>query len=140
MKQVTAWPAFICLATGWDHVEPGTLTVDGVTPFPGPALSQVEPLGIEPNNIFDDFDPGYARFLREVRGPRRFYGARVVAGEEWRIAAVSQQKTPACEHRLEVYAPYNLRADLALRTGDKVIVDAFDRTTWLGWQGRISTS
>ena len=131
MERVPAWPEFICRITGWDRVEPGTLTVDCVSPLPGPSLREIKALGTEPEDIFLTFCPRYARLLKNKRGERRFFGAKAINGKRWQIAAVSQQDRPAVEHRLEVYSHQNLREDLRLQTGDKVVIEVLDCTEWL---------
>ena len=68
MERVPAWPEFICRITGWDRVEPGTLTVDCVSPLPGPSLREIKALGTEPEDIFLTFCPRYARLLKNKRG------------------------------------------------------------------------
>ena len=131
MEKVPAWPEFICRITGWDRVEPGTLTLDCVSPLPGPSLREIEALGgPEPEDLFLTFTPEYVRFLKNKRGERRFFGAKVINGEQWQIAAVSQQDWPACKHRLELYASVNLRKNLGLRTEDQVVVEVFHRAEW----------
>ena len=130
MDKVPAWPEFICRITEWDRVEPGTLTVDCVSPLPGPSLGEIEALGTEPESLFLTFSPEYVRLLKQKRGARRFFGAKVINGTKWHIAAISQQDRPACEHRLEVYASVNLRKNLSLRTKEQVVVEVFHRAEW----------
>lgn len=131
MEKVPAWPKYICEITGWDCVELGTLTLKEVRPLPRSKLADVTALGIEPEGLFDEFNPGYACFLKRERGARRYFGARVFGGERWRIAAVSFQDRPAREDVLEVYSPRHLRTDLGLRTRDRVKIEVFGRSEWL---------
>ena len=131
MEKVPAWPDFIRSITRWDRVEPGTLTLDNVQPLPGPALGSVESLGVEPHDIFNDYDARYAAFLRQRRGERRFYGAIARAGGRSHVAAISQQVTPAKEDRLEVYSDARLRDVLQIATCNAVEVDVFNKADWL---------
>ena len=80
METVPEWPAFIKSITSWTRVEAGTFTLDSVTPVPPSVLQDVVCLGTEPNDLFESYDPNYAQFLREKRGPRRFYGAIALSG------------------------------------------------------------
>ena len=130
MEKVPEWPAFIRSITGWQRVEPGTLTLDCVKPLPLPTLENVVCLGTEPEDLFMGYSPKYARLLREKRGPRRFYGAFAHTGQRTHVAAVSQQATPAVEHRLEVYSDEKLRDLLQVRTMDVVYVDVFHKDDW----------
>ncbi|MCY4003827.1 MAG: hypothetical protein OXF33_09010 [Rhodospirillales bacterium] len=131
MEKVPAWRKYICEITGWDCVELGTLTLKEVRPLPRSKLADVKALGIEPEGLFAKFNPGYACFLKQKRGARRYFGARVFGGERWRIAAVSFQDRPDKEDVLEVYSPQHLRTEFGLQTGDRVKVEVFDRAEWL---------
>ena len=131
MENVPAWPEFIRSITRWDRVEPGTLTLDNVQPLPCPALGSVDRLGVEPNDIFNDYDAKYAALLRQCRGARRFYGAIARAGGRSHVAAISQQVTPAKEDRLEVYSDARLRDVLQIATSNVVEVYVFNKADWL---------
>ena len=133
MENVPAWPDFIRSITRWDRVEPGTLTLDNVQPIPGPALGSVDSLGVEPNDMFNDYDAQYADFLRQCRGERRFYGAIARVGDRSCGAAISQQVTPAKEDVLEVYSDARLRDVLKIAPSDvvEVYVDVFNKADWL---------
>ena len=130
MKKVPAWPDFIRSITRWDRVEPGTLTLDHVQPLPGPALGSVESLGVEPHDIFNEYDAKYAAFLRQHRGERRFYCAIARAGGHSHVAAISQQVTPAKEDVLEVYSDERLRDVLQIATCNAVELDVFNKADW----------
>ena len=131
MENVPAWPEFIRSITRWDRVEPGTLTLDNVQPLPCPALGSVDRLGVEPNDIFNDYDAKYAALLRQRRGARRFYGAIARAGGRSHVAAISQQVTPAKEDRLVVYSAARLRDVLQIATSNVVEVYVFNKADWL---------
>ena len=88
-------------------------------------------MGTEPEDIFDEYSPQYASFLKQRRGARRFFGAKAINGEQWQIAAISQQDQPACKRCLEVSAPVKLRENLGLQTKDQVVVEVFHRAEWL---------
>ena len=131
MEKVPAWPDFIRSITRWGRVEPGTLTLVNVVPLPGPALGNVDILGVEPNDIFNEYDAKYAAFLRQCRGERRFYGAIARAGGRSHLAAISQQAMPATKDVLEVYSDARLRDVLQIVTKEVVEVDVFIKADWL---------
>lgn len=135
MEKVPAWVDFIKSVAGWSRVEPGTLTLDDVKPLPGPALASVESLGIEPADLFQDYDPQYVEFLCRCRGKRHFYGAIAHAGGQSHAAAVSQQQTPARQDRLEVYSSERLRDILQLETGAIVEISVFNKSDWVQTTG-----
>ena len=119
MEQVPAWTEFIESVTGWERVEHGTLTLDHVQPLPLPTLGSIVCLGIEPEGLFDEYDPSYGQLMRR-RGTRLFYGAIARAGDLEHVAAVSQQENPALDHRLEVYSSVRLRDTLQIDSGAEV--------------------
>ncbi len=129
MEKVLAWTEFIEFVTGWDRVEHGTLTLDHVRPLPLVALGDVAHLGVEPEGIFDNFNPGYGVLMRQ-RGIRKFYGAVARAGEFEHVAVVSQQEFPARQDRLEVYSNVRLRDVLGIKTDDGVSVDVYHSNDW----------
>jgi len=114
MEQVPTWAEFIESVTGWERVEHGTLTLDHVQPLPLPTLGRIVCLGIEPEGLFDEYDPSYGQLMRR-RGTQLFYGAIARAGDLEHVAAVSQQENPALDHRLEVYSSVRLRDTLQSR-------------------------
>ncbi len=135
MEKVPAWTEFIKLVTGWERVEHGTLTLDHVQPLPLPTLGSVVCLGIEPEGIFDEYNPSYGQLMRS-RGTRRFYGAIARASDLEHVAAVSQQEKPALAHRLEVYSTVRLRDALLIDSGAAVKVAVYHRDDWFKVSGQ----
>ena len=71
MQKVPAWTKFIESITGWKRVEHGTLTLDHVQPLPLPTLGSIVCLGIEPEGLFDDYNPSYGRLMRRRQTTRK---------------------------------------------------------------------
>ncbi len=129
MEKVPAWTEFIASVTGWERVEHGTLTLDHVKPLPLPTLGSIVCLGIEPEGLFDEYDPSYGNLMRR-RGTRRFYGAIARAHDLESVAVVSQQENPALDHRLEIYSSVRLRDALQIESGAAVEVAVYHRDDW----------
>ena len=129
MEKVPAWTEFIESVTGWERVEHGTLTLDHVQPLPLPTLGSIVCLDIEPEGLFDEYNPSYGQLMRR-RGTRRFYGAVARGGDLEHVAAVSQQENPALDHRLEVYSTVRLRDALQIDSGAPVEVAVYHRDDW----------
>ncbi len=100
-----------------------------VQPLPLPTLGSIVCLGIEPEGLFDEYNPSYGRLIRR-RGARRFYGAVARGGDLEHAAAVSQQENPALDHRLEVYSTVRLRDALQIDSGATVEVAVYHRDDW----------
>ena len=129
MEKVSAWTEFIESVTDWERVEHGTLTLDHVQPLPLPTLGSIMCLGIEPEGLFDEYNPSYGQLMRR-RGTRRFYGAIARGRDLEHVAAVSQQENPALDHRLEVYSTVCLRDALQIDSGAAVEVAVYHRDDW----------
>ena len=123
MQTHSKWTQFIRSIENWDKVEHGTLTLDECVPLPNAALDSLPALRIEPSpdKLFGS-DPTYVRLMKR-RGERRFYRGIARAKFLSYAVLVSQQREPACEHRLEVYANDKLRAVLGVKEGDQVCVE-----------------
>ena len=65
---------FIRRLTGWEQVEPGTLTLDHAVPLPLPALRDVSPLGEEPDDLLLNLKASDAQIAKK-RGPPKYYGS-----------------------------------------------------------------
>ena len=130
METVPEWPAYIRSITGWARVEPGTLTLVHTKPLPGPGLANVEALGSEPSDLFDNIRPDYGEFLRKRRGQRRYYGGLACSATKSHVAIVSFQDAPPSPDWLDVYSNEKLRDVLNLQTGDFVTVEIFNATDW----------
>ena len=121
---------FIKSFTGWNYVEPGTLTLDGAAPLPLRSLANIVPLETEPDDLFT------YRTLRDTgiasrRGAPAYYGGIASAGPQRHLVILSQQPRPAVEHRLEVMADVCLRDQLAVHDGQSVRVRVFHKDDWL---------
>lgn len=123
MNRHPKWKEFIRSISGWDKVEDGTLTLDECSPLPNVALDQHVFLAKEPPpEHFFEGDQKYIDTMKE-RGGRRFYRGTAKSAHMSCAVLVSQQKRPACEHRLEVYAKCKLREVLNAETGDSIWVE-----------------
>src|SRR5258707_9683669 len=70
---------YIRRLTGWERVEPGTLTLDHATPLPLSALRNLSPLGEEPEGLLLNLSVSDGR-IAGMRGPPKYYGAVASAG------------------------------------------------------------
>jgi hypothetical protein len=120
---------FIRLLTGWQRVEPGTLTIDNAVPFPLPALKDVSPLGEEPNQLLRNLNAQDAR-ISAMRGPPKYYGAQASAHGYSRRVVLSQQPRPAVAHRLEIIGDVFLRNALHVESGDTIHIEVFNADDW----------
>jgi hypothetical protein len=60
---------FIRRLTGWEQVEPGTLTLDHAVPLPLPALRDVSPLGEEPDDLLLNLNASDAQIAKKRGSP-----------------------------------------------------------------------
>ena len=122
MNRNPKWAEFVRSIENWDRVELGTLTLDGCSPLPNAALDHHAAIATEPSpdTLFDD--PTYIRLMVK-RGERRFYRGIAKSLKSSCRVLVSQQRNPACNHRLEIYASRKLRTALDVMDGDRVCVE-----------------
>ena len=99
-----------------------------------PVFRDVEPLGTEPDDLFNKAEPEYAEFLRRRRGQRRYYGGLACSAKGSHVAIVSFQDTPPSPHWLDVYSNVKLRDALDLQTDDQVTIEIFHAADWHGAQ------
>jgi hypothetical protein len=116
---------FIRRLTGWERVEPGTLTLDHAIPLPLPAIKDLSPLGEESNDLLVKLSASDAR-IAGMRGPPKYYGAAASAGGHCVRVVLSQQPRPAVEHRLEIVGDVFLRDVLQVETGDTISIQVYD--------------
>lgn len=123
MDQHPKWKDFVQSIEGWNTIEPGTLTLDNCTPLPNATLDSIECLATEPKpEEYFEGDPQYVALMRR-RGERRYYRGLARSKSRSHPVLVSQQRNPACNHRLEVYSDSKLRDILKVETRDYVWVD-----------------
>jgi hypothetical protein len=120
---------FIRRLTGWERVEPGTLTLNDAVPLPLPALGNVSPLGEESNDLLLNLSASDAR-IAGMRGPPKYYGAVASTRSDYRRVVLSQQPRPAVEHRLEIIGDVFLRNALQIKTGDTIHIEVFNADDW----------
>lgn len=120
---------YIRSVTGWRHVEPGTLTLDRAHPLPVPALVDVVPLAVEPEDLLQHLEPRDAH-IANLRGAPTYYGGVARARNHERKVILSQQPRPAVEHRLEIIADVRLRDTLSVANGDKVTLAVYNAPDW----------
>ena len=130
MEKNPSWPEFIMSITGWTSVAPGTLTLEGVTPCPRMELDKLDPLAIEPEDIFKGyFDQKYKDLLK-ARGARKYYGGIIRFDRRQCVVIVSQQDNPASKTRLEVYSKIRICDKLGVGDNDVVDVDVYNKLVW----------
>jgi hypothetical protein len=120
---------FIRRFTGWERVEPGTLTLDHAVPLPLPAVSDFFPLGEEPGDLLSNLSAPDAR-IAGMRGPPKYYGAVASVGSYHLRVVLSQQPRPAVEHRLEIIGDVFLRNALQVTNGDTVHIEVYHADHW----------
>ncbi len=120
---------FIQRLTGWEQVEPGTLTLDHAVPLPLPALRDVSPLGEEPDDLLLNLNASDAQIAKK-RGSPKYYGAVASARSGRRRVVLSQQPRPAVGHRLEIIGNVFLRTALQVVTGDIIHIEIFNADDW----------
>jgi hypothetical protein len=120
---------FIRRLTGWEQVEPGTLTLDHAVPLPLPALRDVSPLGEESDDLLLNLNASDAQIATK-RGSPKYYGAVASARSGRRRVVLSQQPRPAVGHRLEIIGDVFLRTALQVVTGDIIHIEIFNADDW----------
>ena len=120
---------FIRAITGWDKVEPGTLTMDHAQPCPVPALEGTALLGTEPEGLLVSPKPRDAH-IESLRGPPSYYCGIAHSNDRKYRVVLSQQPRPAVKDRLEIIADERLRDVLEIEDGDKVRVEIFEPEDW----------
>jgi hypothetical protein len=120
---------FIRRLTGWERVEPGTLTLDHADPLPLQALRDVTPLGEEPDDLLAGLNTSDAR-IAALRGPPKYYGAVASVRNNRRRVVLSQQPRPAVKHRLEIIGDVFLRDALQVKTGTPIHIEVFNSEDW----------
>jgi hypothetical protein len=121
--------AFILTFTPWQRVESGSLTLDNAEPLPLPALKDVCPLALEPEDLLTGMSRQDAR-ISAMRGAPAYYGGIIRAGERSHPVLLSQQPRPAVQHRLEILADVHLRTELQVTDGDVLAVDVYGAADW----------
>ena len=121
---------FIKGFTGWNRVEPGSLTMDNTNPLPLRHLEAVRPLAEQPEGLIKNPRDSDAR-IAALRGLPKFY-AGIATGPSGRRSRVvlSQQPRPAVPNRLEVLGDVLLREALAVKDQDRLQLAIYHAEDW----------